>query len=54
MLYTAALDTIIGTVLEVFVYLGTLEEGLGGNTTPVETNASEAFLFDDRYLESEL
>jgi hypothetical protein len=54
MLYPAALDTIISTVFEVFVHLGTLEEGFGRNTTPVETNASEAFLFDDRYLESEL
>ena len=50
----SSVDTIICTVFHVIIYLCTFQQGLGWNTTPIKTNATETFLFNNRHLETKL
>jgi len=43
----AGLDSIILRMLDIFIDLCTLEQGLGGDTTPVQANAAQTFFLND-------
>ncbi len=50
----AGLDPELFCMLDIFNYLCALEQGLGGNATPVQANAAQTFFFNDRCLKAKL
>jgi hypothetical protein len=50
----ADLDAIIGRMFDVIKDLGALEQGLGGDTAPVEADSTEGFPFDNSRFEAKL
>ncbi len=47
-------NTVVFRVLDVFKHLRALDQGLGGDTAPIQTDTAQIFFFDNRCFQTEL